>query len=127
MEKVLKEGISFTQTITVESKDTAKQWGSGNLEVFATPAMVGLMENTALKCIQEYMNEGQDTVGIEINTQHIKATKVSKKVTCTATITKVDGKKLFFEIKAEDEDAPIGNSKHIRYIIDTEKFLSRLG
>jgi len=127
MEKILKEGLSFTQSITVEKKDTAKEWGSGNLEVFATPAMVGLMENTALKCIAEYMTEGRDTVGIEINTQHIKATKVGKQVTCTATITKVDGKKLFFDIKAEDEDAAIGRSKHIRYIIDTEKFLSRLG
>ncbi len=127
MEKTLKEGLSFTQSITIENKDTAKEWGSGNLEVFATPAMVGLMENTALKCIAEYMTEGKDTVGIEINTQHIKATKVGKQVKCTATITQIDGKKIFFEIQAEDEDAPIGKSNHIRYIIDTEKFLSRLG
>ena len=127
MEKELKEGLSFTQTIKVGSTDTAAHWGSGNLQVFATPAMVGLMENTALKCIAEYIPEGKDTVGIEINTQHIKATKVGKEVSCTATITKVDGKRLFFAIKASDEDAEIGSSKHTRYIIDTDKFLERLG
>lgn len=127
MNNKLKEGINFTQSIIVEIKDTAKHWGSGNLEVFATPAMVGLMENTALKCIAQYINEGEDTVGIEINTKHIKATKVGEKVTCTATISKVEGKKIFFEIIAEDEDATIGLSKHIRYIIETEKFISKLG
>ncbi len=126
MEKVLKEGLSFTQTITVKSTDTAKQWGSGNLEVFATPAMVGLMENTALQCISKHMKDSQDTVGIEINTQHIKATRVGKKVMCTATISKIDGKKVFFDIIAEDEDEIIGKSKHTRYIINTEQFLNRL-
>ncbi|MGB5990229.1 MAG: thioesterase family protein [Marinifilaceae bacterium] len=126
MEKELKEGLSFKQTITVETKHTAKTWGSGNLDVYATPAMVGLMENTALKCISEYIEEGNDTVGIEINTQHIKATLVGKEVSCEAVLTKVDGKKLFFEIKAWDEVGEIGSSKHTRFIINTEKFLNRL-
>jgi len=126
MEKELKEGLSFKQSITVELKDTAKTWGSGNLEVFATPALVGLMENTALKCIADYISEGNDTVGIEINTQHTKATKVGLAVTCEATIEKVDGKRIFFNIKAWDEVGEIGSSKHVRYIINTEKFLSRL-
>jgi predicted thioesterase len=126
MAKELKEGLSFTQTIMVEEKHTAKTWGSGNLDVYATPAMVGLMENTALKCIAECIEEGKDTVGIEINTQHVKATKLAKEVSCEAILTKVDGKKLFFEIKAWDEKGDIGYSKHIRFIIDTNKFLNRL-
>jgi len=126
MAKELKEGLSFEQSITVETKDTAKTWGSGNLDVFATPAMVGLMENTALKCIAEYIEEGNDTVGIEINTQHIKATKVGMTVTCQAKLINVDGRKLSFDIKAWDEVGDIGFSKHTRFIIETEKFLKRL-
>lgn len=122
----IKEGLSFKQTIKVELKDTAKIWGSGNLEVFATPAMVGLMENTALKCISSYIPLGLDTVGIEINTKHIKATKVGINVTCEAIIYKIDGKKIFFNIKASDECGEIGSSEHIRYIVDTNKFLSKL-
>ena len=126
MAKELKEGLSFEQSITVETKDTAKTWGSGNLDVFATPAMVGLMENTALKCIAEYIEEGNDTVGIEINTQHTKATKVGMTVTCQANLINVDGRKLSFDIKAWDEVGDIGFSKHTRFIIETEKFLKRL-
>lgn len=126
MIKELKEGLSFTQTITVEEKHTAKTWGSGNLDVYATPAMVGLMENTALQCISGCIEQGSDTVGIEINTQHVKATKLAKEVSCEAILTKIDGKKLFFDIKAWDEAGDIGYSKHIRFIIDTNKFLNRL-
>lgn len=126
MAKELKEGLSFEQSITVEIKDTAKTWGSGNLDVYATPALVGLMENTALKCIEEYIEEAKDTVGIEINTKHIKASKVGMKITCKAILTKIDGRKLDFEITAWDEVGEIGSSSHSRFIIETEKFLKRL-
>ncbi len=121
----LDKGLSFTQEITVEENNTAIAHGSGKLPVFATPAMVAFMENTAVKCIENDLDKGLDTVGIQINTKHIKATKVGKKVTCTAKLTEVDGKKLTFEIEAADEDGPIGSSLHKRYIIDPVKFMER--
>jgi len=121
----LDKGLSFTQEITVEENNTAIAHGSGKLPVFATPAMVAFMENTAVKCIENDLDKGLDTVGIQINTKHIKATKVGKKVTCTAKLTEVDGKKLTFEIEAKDEDGPIGSSLHKRYIIDPIKFMER--
>ncbi|RZT96032.1 putative thioesterase [Ancylomarina subtilis] len=121
----LEEGLNFTQELTVEDNNTAIAHGSGKLPVFATPAMVAFMENTAVKCIEKGLDKGLDTVGIQIDTKHIKATKVGKKVTCTATLTKVDGKKLTFQIEATDEDGPIGSSLHKRYIIDPIKFMER--
>jgi predicted thioesterase len=121
----LDKGLSFTQEITVEEINTAIAHGSGKLPVFATPAMVAFMENTAVQCIENDLGEGLDTVGIQIDTKHIKATKVGKKVTCTAKLTKVDGKKLTFEIEAADEDGPIGSSLHKRYVIDPIKFMER--
>jgi len=121
----LDKGLSFTQEITVGEKDTAIAHGSGKLPVFATPAMVAFMENTAVKCIENDLDKGMDSVGIQINTKHIKATKVGKKVTCSAKLTEVDGKKLTFEIEAIDEDGPIGSSLHKRYIIDPVKFMER--
>ena len=121
----LDKGLSFTQEITVEESNTAIAHGSGSLPVFATPAMVAFMENTAVKCIANDLDKGLDTVGIQINTKHIKATKVGKKVTCTAKLTEVDGKKLTFEIEATDEDGPIGSSLHKRYVIDPIKFMAR--
>lgn len=122
----LAEGLSITQTMTVSSQDTAIHHGSGKLEVFATPAMVAFMENTAVACIDPAMAKGTDSVGIQIDTKHNKATKVGELVTCTAKLVKVDGKKLSFEIEASDKDGNIGNAIHVRYIIDPIKFMSRL-
>ena len=121
----LEKGLSFTQEITVTENDTAIAHGSGSLPVFATPAMVAFMENTSVECIANDLDKKLDTVGIQINTKHLKATKVGKKVTCTAKLTEVDGKKLTFEIEAADEDGPIGSSLHKRYVIDPIKFMER--
>ncbi|MGQ1909252.1 thioesterase family protein [Marinifilum sp. RC60d5] len=122
----LVEGLSISQTMTVTNKDTAKYHGSGKLEVFATPAMVAFMESTAVACIDNDMAKGTDSVGIQIDTKHIKATKLNAKVSCTAKLVKIDGKKLTFEIEASDEGGKIGSAHHVRYIIDPIKFMSRL-
>lgn len=126
MEFNLSEGLEYTQEIEITSKDTAKYYGSGNLEVFATPAMIALMENSAVRCISSNLEKGFDTVGIEINAKHTRATKVGLKVTCTARLVEIDGKRLLFEIKASDQDGPIGFASHKRYIIDPEKFMNRI-
>ncbi|MEG0795993.1 MAG: thioesterase family protein [Odoribacter sp.] len=119
-------GKTFIQEIIVEHKDTAVVYGSGKLEVFATPAMVGLMENTAIRCLEGMLEPDSDTVGIEINTQHTKATAVGKKVFCKATLTEVDMRRLHFVIDTWDEKGPIGHATHDRFIINPEKFMSKL-
>lgn len=119
-------GKSFSQEIIVSQKDTARTHGSGHLDVFATPAMVGLMENTAIKCLQGALEEGTDTVGIEINVRHMKATAVGMKVTCKALVAEVDGRRIRFEIEAWDEKGQIGHATHDRFIIYPEKFMSKL-
>lgn len=119
-------GKFFSQEIIVAHKDTATVHGSGHLEVFATPAMVGLMENTAMKCLEGMLDENTDTVGIEMNVRHTKATAVGGKVNCKATITEVEGRRIRFEIEAGDEKGQIGYAIHDRFIIDPVKFMSKL-
>lgn len=123
---MITKGITFSQEMTVEQKDTAAVYGSGKLDVFATPAMVGLMENTAMRCLDGLLEKGDDTVGIEINVKHLKATLVGKKVWCTATITEVDGRRIVYAIEAKDETGIIGTAVHDRFIVNVEKFLSKL-
>ena len=123
---MLETGKSYTQEIIVGPKDTALAHGSGHLEVFATPAMVGLMENTAIHCLEGMLEPDTDTVGIEIHVQHTKATAVGKKVMCKATIVEIDGRRIRIEIEATDEKGTIGHVIHDRFIIYPEKFMSKL-
>jgi fluoroacetyl-CoA thioesterase len=126
MEFNIPVGIKHTLGITVEKKDTAAHYGSGLIEVFATPSMVGLMEGTAQTGVQKYLPEGYITLGIEINVKHIKATAVGMKVFCESVLISVDGKRLSFSIKAWDEAGDIGTATHIRYIVDAKKFMEKL-
>lgn len=119
-------GKSFSQEMIVGHKDTAAVYGSGKLEVFATPALVAFMENTAIKCLEGELDKESDTVGIEINVKHIKATAVGKKVFCTATVLEVEERRICFEIEARDETGIIGTAGHNRFVVNPEKFMSKL-
>ncbi|MEA4968174.1 MAG: thioesterase family protein [Bacteroidaceae bacterium] len=112
--------------VLVNETNTAKAYGSGLIDVFATPAMIALMENTAHSSIQEFLPQGMVTVGIEINVKHIKATPIGKTVKCNSYLEKVDGKRLYFTIEAFDQEGKIGEANHIRYIVDALKFVEKL-
>jgi predicted thioesterase len=122
----LKIGDRFTSELIVEEKHTASAFGSGDLYVFSTPMMVGLMENAALRCAQEKLENGYSTVGTYLDVKHLAATPMGQRVTATAELVEIDGKKLTFRVEAYDETEKIGEGFHGRYIIDSEKFLSKI-
>ncbi len=126
MDSNLKTGISYTAKQTVERKDTAAEYGSGLVEVFATPAMIALMENAALKTVLPYLDNEHNTVGFEVNIKHLKPTPIGMQVECTATLIELDGKKLVFKLEAKDEEGKIGEGTHTRYIINSKKFMDKL-
>lgn len=119
-------GTKNTVEMLVGEEHSARKLGSGLVNVFATPAMVALMENTAQSSINSSLPEGFATVGIEINVKHIKATPIGMRVRCESVLKKVEGKKLFFTIEAFDEVAKIGEASHYRYIIETDKFMKKI-
>jgi predicted thioesterase len=123
---MIQEGLTHTSQLTVTEAVTAIEMGSGDLPVLATPAMMALMENAAMLAVAPHLPEGSTTVGGHISASHIKPTPVGETVTATATVTKVDGKKIEFEVKAHCGDILLGEGSHLRFIVDREKFMSRL-
>jgi fluoroacetyl-CoA thioesterase len=104
----------------------AKAYCSGTLEVFATPSMIALMEKTAMESVVGYLLEGQTTVGTEVHVSHLKATAIGKNVSFCSTLARIDDRKLVFNVEAFEGDTLIGTGTHTRYIVDTERFLSKL-
>lgn len=118
-------GMKGEATNLVEREDTATEVGSGSLLVYATPCMVALMEGAACEAIAEAIPEGQTTVGIELNIQHLAATPVGLEVRAEATVTAVEGKVITFELHAFDEAGEIGKGTHKRCIVNSQKFLDK--
>jgi len=117
---------SFTQSIQVTENQTAVNLGSGTLPVFGTPALIALMENTAMKLLVD-LPADSTSVGISINIQHLKASIVGNKINCTAIITAIEGRKYSFKLEATDQVGNlIGEGVHERFIVNTEKFMSKL-
>lgn len=119
-------GFSHTSWITVDNSNTAIALGSGDMPVLATPAMMALMENAAMLAVKDALEEGQTTVGGHIESSHIKPSPIGAKVSATATVTKHEGRKIFFNIVAKMGEEIIGEGTHLRFIVDRERFLSKL-
>lgn len=118
----LKEGMSFSQEEMVTVEKSAKYLGSGVVEVYATPMMILLMENTASRCVASSLDEGMATVGTKLEVTHDAATPIGMKVSCKATLKEADGRRLVFEVEAFDEAGRIGGGVHERFVIKAEKF-----
>lgn len=124
---MLKKGLSYTCTKRVEEHHLAVNMGSGDLRVFATPAMMALMEEAAMRAVAPYLPEGTTTVGGHIASSHVKPTAHGRTVKATAELVAVDGTKLKFVVSASDDEGLIGEGEHLRFIVDREKFMGRLG
>lgn len=122
----METGQTYTSTLQVGEKDLAVNIGSGDLRVLATPAMMALMENAAMNAVKDTVGEGNTTVGSHIESSHLKPTALGKTVRATATLTAIEGRKLTFNVTAFDEDGIIGEGTHVRYIVNTSKFMGKL-
>ncbi len=119
-------GAKSTSTLVVTEQLTAAVMGSGDLPVLATPAMISLMENAAMKAVAEALPDDQTTVGSLMNASHLKPTAVGDMVSATATLVAIEGRKLTFRVEALDSEGTIGEGDHVRYIVSREKFLAKL-
>ncbi len=123
---MLQEGLQHTSQLTVDDTVTAIAMDSGNMPVLATPAMMALMENAAMLAVADHLPQGCTTVGGHIASSHLKPSRLGDTVTATATVTRIDGKKIEFKVEARCGDTLLGEGTHLRFVVDQEKFMSRL-
>ena len=116
-------GIKGNNKVLAENSNSARTMGSGTLDVFATPAMIALMEQTAWQSVTPYLEEGQGTVGIRLEISHDAPTPLGMEVSCESELVEIDGRRLVFEVVAKDAlGTIIGKGRHERFIINEEKF-----
>ena len=125
-ENMLEKGLKSESRTVVSKENVAATMGSGDMPVFATPAMVSLMENAAMNAVAAELDAGAATVGVEMNVSHVKASPVGAAITASAEMVEVDGRKLTFEVKAWDDKGTIGEGRHVRFVVDRERFMGRL-
>lgn len=123
---MLTEGLTHTSSVIVNNDNTAQALGSGDMPVFATPALVALMENAAMQAVASLIPEDSTTVGGFIETSHLAPSSLGATIQATATLTEVKGRKLTFTIETKEGEKTVGKATHIRFIVERKKFLESL-
>ena len=123
---MLQTGIKGRIEMTVTPDKCAGAVGSGELDVFATPAMIALIEETAWRSVAPELQPGEGTVGTALNVRHLAATPVGLKVRCETELTLVDRRRLVFDVKVYDPFGLVGEGTHERFVIQYEKFLKKV-
>jgi fluoroacetyl-CoA thioesterase len=122
----LKIGTLGEARTKVTYENTAIKYGSGSVSVFATPAMIGLMEKASINSIDSYLPKGYATVGTKVEIKHIAATPIGMEVVAQSELLEIDGLKLKFKIEAYDGKEKIGDGTHTRYIIKLDDFIEKV-
>ncbi len=134
MERILlvEDDLSLIDGLTYALKkqgydvDVARTVGSGELDVFATPAMIALMENAAAQAVSMWLEDGSTTVGTVVNVVHARASGLGERITATAELREIEGRKLIFHVAAHDPKGVIGEGIHERVVVDIQRFMGRL-
>lgn len=122
---MLNTGIKYTKSETVNENNTAAKVGSGLLPVYATPAMIALLEGACAEAVASELDAGMTTVGTKLNVEHVAATPIGMDVTCECELVEIDRRRLVFKVEISDAAGLIGRGTHERFIVDAEKFMAK--
>lgn len=125
-DNIMKTGIKGCAEDTVSEKNVASRIGSGVVDVYATPCLIGLMEEAAQTSVAPFLDEGMTTVGTKLNVSHDAATPIGMKVRAESELTEIDGRRLVFSVKAYDDCGMVGQGEHERFIIKLDRFMEKV-
>jgi len=126
MKDTLKVGLSIEKALKAEPKHSAMTYGSGLVDVFSTPAMIALMEQTSNELLNEHIDSSETSVGVEVCVKHLKATPIGDTITCKAQILEIYKNKITFNVEAYDSKGKIGEGTHKRAVVNKEQFLNSI-
>ena len=122
----IQPGQRGTARLIVAAEHTAPRVGSGVIPVLATPVMINLIEAASLKAVEHLLPEGHQSLGTRLDVKHYAATPVGMKIKAIAEVVKVEGRQIYFVVRAEDEKEPIGDGTHDRVVVNVERFAKRV-
>lgn len=118
-------GITGEKSVAVTMENTAVAMGSGTLRVFATPAMIALIEGCCAESVEELLDEGITSVGTNVNIEHLSASPLGAGIVCKSTLVGFDGRRLDFEVEVFDNAGLIGRGTHTRFTVKADSFLRK--
>ncbi|HEX6238672.1 MAG TPA: hotdog domain-containing protein [Acidimicrobiales bacterium] len=121
----LQPGLAATAVLDVTESDTALALRSGDVPVLATPRLIALCEEAAMRAVADEMAPGTTNVGMRVQLDHLVPTAVGHKVTAEATLEKIEGRRLTFTVSATDDRGLIAAGKVTRVMVDIERFLEK--
>ncbi|MBE6528917.1 MAG: thioesterase [Thermoplasmata archaeon] len=122
---MLEIGIKGAQSVVVDDEKLASSMGSGDLPVFATPAMIALIEKTASESIMPYLEIGSSSVGTHLDIAHSAATPIGMTVVCETELVEIDRRRLVFKVRVYDSVGDVGSGTHERFIVDSARFMQK--
>ena len=122
----LPTGLKGSVELVVGEQHTAPRIGSGRIRVLATPVMINLIEAAALAAVEQSLPENHQSLGTHLDISHTAATPVGMRVRATAEVLRVEGRTIYFRVRAEDEREVIGEGTHERVVVNVERFDQRV-
>jgi predicted thioesterase len=121
----LEPGSAASVELKVADEDTAIALRSGEVPVLATPRIVALCEEATVAVVAGKLAEGQTTVGMRVQLDHLAPTAVGGSVTAEATLERVEGRRLTFTVSVSDHRGLVAAGKVTRVIVDVARFLDK--
>ena len=124
--EMIRPGSSGRAELLVDEEHTAPRVGSGKVHVLATPVMINLIEAAALEALDKHLPPGYQSLGTRLDVKHVAATPVGMRVVAEASISRIEGRTVFFAVSVKDEKELVGEGSHERVVVNVEKFSERV-
>lgn len=125
MQHEITTGITGEKSVAVKIENTALAMGSGTLRVFATPAMIALIEGCCAESVEDMLPQGITTVGTKVEVEHLAASPLGASILCNSKLIAYDGRRLDFEVEVFDNAGLIGKGTHTRFTVDAQRFIDK--